>query len=388
MKKYKKVFGEKRNIRIFFAPGRVNLIGEHTDYNGGFVLPAAFQFGTYVAISKRSDGAFRLVSTDFPNMVSFTIDQLTYRAADGWGNYPKGVIKFLFDHLKSEDKYHLSKGADILYQGNMPIGAGLSSSASIGMATAFAITKVFSCEISRFELAHIAQRAENLFIGVDCGIMDPFVIGMGRAGNTLFLRCDTLEYEYIPFFHQGIKVIITNTKRNRRLIESVYNTRKKECEKALKIIQNKLTDLSVLGELSYKKWNEIKFTISSEIIRRRVEHVVSENERVSLAVKCLKKKDLHGFGELMIRSHESLRDNYGVTGTEQDMIFEEAMRIEGCYGSRMTGAGFGGCHISLVRSDIVSVFKDIISKKYFSKFRIFPDFFILQIGDGVKEISF
>lgn len=386
LKRFVQEFGTRENVRAFFAPGRVNLIGEHTDYNGGLVLPVACQFGTFVLISPRQDGMFQLVSTNFSNKVSFQVDQLTYSVKDGWGNYPKGVIQSLLDHLNPENKYQLSKGADILYQGDMPIGAGLSSSASIGVVTAFALTQMVSCLVSRIKLAQIVQQAENQFIGVNCGIMDPFVIGMGKSNQAIMLRCSTLDYKYIPFNCNEVKLIITNTKKDRNLIQSDYNQRKEECEKGLKITQNEIPELSTLGEMSNQTWKKIQSNIPSDTIRRRVEHVVSENERVLLATNYLKKNDLSHFGKLMVESHKSLRDNYEVTGIEQDTIFEEAMNIDGCLGSRMTGAGFGGCHISLVRNEVVNTFKDKVSKGYMSKFGVEPDFYCCLVEDGVREI--
>jgi galactokinase len=383
--------GTPPEVRGFFAPGRVNLIGEHTDYNGGYVFPAALTVGTWALARPRQDGVYRFSSNQFDGVIECSLSKLAYKKEDDWANYPKGVLDQLLAlprEMGEASMASLLGGADILYHGNIPNGAGLSSSASIELATAIAITKLAGLEIPMIELVKLSQRAENQFIGVNCGIMDQFAVGMGKKDQAMILKCSTLEYQYVPFVIQGYKLIVTNTNKSRGgLAGTKYNERREECEEGLKIIKSEYPHISSLGDLRYDEWSKIRQIISSETIRNRLEHVISEDERVILATESLKKNELDTFGELMKKSHESLRDLYEVTGFELDTLYEEASKAEGCIGTRMTGAGFGGCNVSLVKGEKVDSFKETVSKHYTAKTGLVPTFYICDIGDGAREIT-
>lgn len=334
--RFAREFGHQEGIRLFFAPGRVNLIGEHTDYNGGYVLPAALTYGTWALASPREDGVYRFRSVNFPGQAECRTDEVVYDQADGWANYPKGVLK---EFLDKGEFSSLLTGADLLFYGNIPQGAGLSSSASIEMATAVAIAGLSSIPLPIVELVKMAQRAENQFVGVNCGIMDQFVVGMGTADHAVMLKCDTLAYSYIPFRIHGCKLVITNSNKRRSLMDSHYNQRRQECEEGLRHIQRHFPHASSLGELTYPEWEHVRGKLDDEVIVKRVEHVVGENARVLAAADCLKAGDLRQFGQLMRQSHASLRDLYEVTGAELDALYEAASRAEGCIGTRMTAPG-------------------------------------------------
>ncbi|CAH0345388.1 galactokinase [Bacillus sp. CECT 9360] len=378
-----KEYGHQEGVRSFFAPGRVNLIGEHTDYNGGYVFPAALTFGTWALVSLRKDGIYRFASTNFETKAECRVTEtLQYREEYDWVNYPIGILNEL---LKLAGPEHFT-GADVLFHGNIPNGAGLSSSASIELVTGLALSKLAGLEISMIELALLGQRAENHFVGVNCGIMDQFAVAMGKASHAIMLKCDTLEFKYVPVKIDGYKLVITNTNKRRGLTDSKYNERRGECEKGLQAIQAHLPEVRSLGDVNYEMWQEVKEHIKDEVIRRRVEHVITENERVLTAMEKLKKNDLMGFGEMMKESHESLRDLYEVTGIELDSLYEVASQVDGCIGTRMTGAGFGGCNVSLVKSEAVEEFIGKVTKGYQSKVGYEPTFYICEIGDGAKEI--
>ncbi|RBW71324.1 galactokinase [Bacillus taeanensis] len=368
-------------IRIFFAPGRVNLIGEHTDYNGGYVFPAALTMGTYMVVRPRKDKMFYLGSTNFEQKVSFSLEELVYKEEDDWGNYPKGIIKEL-----AALNVNLT-GADILYHGTLPNGAGLSSSASIGMTTAYGLTELFNHSIKRVDLALAVQRMENTFIGVNSGIMDQFAVGFGEKDHALFLNCATLETEKVRLALPNYKIVITNTNKRRGLADSKYNERRDECEEGLKTAQTVYSSLQNLSELTVEMFNEIESKFESDIIKRRVRHIVTENERVVKAKEALNHSNLREFGELMKASHESLQFDYEVTGKELDVLFMLQRQVEGCVGTRMTGAGFGGCTVSIVREDAVKTFKDSVKEDYEKQTGLTPTFYICDIGDGVKELK-
>lgn len=379
---FKEKFGYTEGVRVFFAPGRVNLIGEHTDYNGGYVFPAALTFGTWAAAAAREDGVYRFRSANFETSADVTITELVYREEDDWANYPKGVLNELVKQAGQEP----FKGADILYYGNIPNGAGLSSSASIELATAVALTKLAGVDRNMLDLVKIGQDAENQFVGVNCGIMDQFAVGMGKEDHAIALKCDTLDYHYVPVKIDGYKIVITNTNKRRGLADSKYNERRNECEQGLALIQTELPELDSLGNLSVEQWEKVKHVIKEEVISKRVEHVVTEDDRVLSAMKALEANDLKKFGELMKESHVSLRDLYEVTGFELDTLFEEASKVEGCIGTRMTGAGFGGCNVSIVREEAVDEFKMVVSENYHAKTGLQPDFYVCDLGDGAKEV--
>lgn len=382
--KFAESFGYEAGVRTFFAPGRVNFIGEHTDYNGGYVLPAALTFGTWAAVSRRDDGVYRFRSTNFEMQLECGVHELVYKKEDDWANYPKGVLHELIQLAGTESSKHYH-GADILYHGNIPNGAGLSSSASIELVTGLALSKLAGFNIRMIELVKLAQRAENNFVGVNCGIMDQFAVGMGKEGQALALKCDTLEYRYIPVNCDGYKIIITNTNKRRGLADSKYNERRSECEQGLEMIKKVMPHVQALGDLRSDEWEKVRHVIKDHVIRRRVEHVITENERVLAAMKVLEANDLKEFGELMIASHESLRDLYEVTGIELDTIFEEASKIDGCIGTCMTGAGFGGCTVSLVKEGAIDMFKENVAENYTVKTGLVPAFYICEIGGGAKE---
>jgi len=383
--KFGELFGSAEGTRLFFAPGRVNLIGEHTDYNGGYVFPAALSFGTYALVKPREDCLYRFRSLNFPQQVDVSADQIEYRKEDDWANYPKGVLQQLLAYAPEQaDSY---RGADMLFFGNIPNGAGLSSSASIEMATAYALSRLAGNSIPVIELVKLAQRAENQFVGVNCGIMDQFAVGMGKMNHAVRLNCADLSYEYAPLRLDGHKLIITNTNKRRGLADSKYNERRAECEAGLAILRRVKPGLRDLGALSLDEWEALKGHIEDPVIRARVEHVVSEDHRVLEAVRSLEENDLIRFGQLMIQSHESLRDLYEVTGRELDALVEAALSVNGCIGSRMTGAGFGGCTVSLVREEVVERFKEQVEKRYTEATGLTPTFYVCDVGDGVKEIT-
>jgi len=383
--KFGELFGSAEGTRLFFAPGRVNLIGEHTDYNGGYVFPAALSFGTYALVKPREDRLYRFRSLNFPQQVDVSADQIEYRKEDDWANYPKGVLQQLLAYAPEQaDSY---RGADVLFYGNIPNGAGLSSSASIEMATAYALSRLAGNSIPVIELVKLAQRAENQFVGVNCGIMDQFAVGMGKMNHAVRLNCADLSYEYAPLRLDGHKLIITNTNKRRGLADSKYNERRAECEAGLAILRRVKPGLRDLGALSLDEWEALKGHIEDPVIRARVEHVVSEDHRVLEAVRSLEENDLIRFGQLMIQSHESLRDLYEVTGRELDALVEAALSVNGCIGSRMTGAGFGGCTVSLVREEAVERFKEQVEKRYTEATGLTPTFYVCDVGDGVKEIT-
>lgn len=374
--------GNNEEIRVFFAPGRVNLIGEHTDYNGGYVLPAALTMGTYMVARPRKDGWLQLYSDNFPdNPVSFSIEDIAYQAGDPWGNYPKGIVKELLEVGANVG------GADIYYQGNIPDSAGLSSSASIGMVTAFGLSRMADASSSILQLVKLIQHMENHFIGVSTGIMDQFAVGFGKKDHALFLNCRTLEFEEVPIHLGNYQLVITNTNKRRGLADSEYNQRREQCEQGLKDLQKIDPNLNTLGELTMDQFRQLQKAIKDPIVLKRVHHVISEIERVKLAESLLKQEDLSGFGECMKKSHASLRDDFEVTSTELDVLFDTQKNVEGCIGTRMTGGGFGGCTVSIVRKEDISGFEKEVKATYEREIGWAPSFYHCQIGDGVKELT-
>ncbi|MBP2241783.1 galactokinase [Cytobacillus eiseniae] len=369
--------------RIFFAPGRINLIGEHTDYNGGHVFPASISYGTYALARKRDDQKLRFYSMNFPEIgiIECDLSSLEWKESDHWGNYPKGIV-----HYINETSEGINKGVDILYYGNIPNGAGLSSSASIELVTGVALLSLFDLPIKRIPLIQLCQKVENQYIGVNSGIMDPFVIGMGKKDHALLLNCQTLEYEYVPIVLKDYCVMIIHTNKERKLAASKYNERRTQCEKALNDLQKELP-ISSLGDLMPEEFEERKHLIQGEINRKRAKHAVYENARALNALEKLNQGDLLAFGKLMNESHLSLRDNYEVTGLELDTVVHAAWAHEGVIGARMTGAGFGGCAIAIVKKDKVNDFKKHIQASYRKKVGYDPTFYTATIGDGAKELT-
>ena len=375
----KKYGGTKEDIRVFHAPGRVNLIGEHIDYNGGNVFPCALEFGTYAVVRKREDHILRLASLNFELEVEVDMNHIEYEEKHDWGNYPKGVLKML------QNRGHQLLGMDVLFEGNIPNGSGLSSSASIELVMLVAANALNNLGIDQVELAKIGQLSENTFNGVNCGIMDQFAVAMGKKDHAILLDCDTLEYQYAPFILDGYKLIIANTNKRRQLNESKYNERRSECEAALKLLQKEL-DVEHLCHITQEQFEEHAHLIEDPILKKRAKHVVTENARSLQAVQALSENDLQTFGELMIGSHVSLKDDYEVTGIELDTLVEEALKIEGVLGSRMTGAGFGGCTVSIVKEEAVNTFVEKVIQEYTAKIGYEPTIYIAGVGDGAKEI--
>lgn len=373
------LYGEGEHM-TFFSPSRINIIGEHIDYNGGKVLPAAIEIGTYGIVRKRQDNTLRLASENRGYIFHGDINHLHYNKEDDWTNYPKGVVYTL-----KEAGYKVG-GMDILVEGNIPNGAGLSSSASLELLIAVMVNHLFNEDkIDRIELAKLSQKAENDFVGVKCGIMDQFAIGMGKKNKAILLDTETIEYEYINMDLKDNIIVIMNTNKRRELSDSKYNQRRRECEEALSII-NEFTDLDNLCQLSINDFQILKPFIKCENIRNITEHVVYENYRVGKASKALKDGDIEAIGKLLIESHESLRDLYQVTGIELDTIVNIANEHSDCLGARMTGAGFGGCAIAIVKKNRIENFINHVGKEYLKTMGYDADFLITGIGNGTSKI--
>ncbi len=380
--KFEELFGDYGDIRVYFAPGRVNLIGEHTDYNGGHVFPCALTMGTYAVARKRNDNKLRLYSMNFEKLgiLESSIEDLKYKKEEKWINYPKSMIWA----LKSEE-YNVDKGFDILYYGNIPNGAGLSSSASIEVLTGFVLKDLFNLDIDMVKLALLGQKAENQYVGVNCGIMDQFIIANGKKDCAIFLDTANLEFEYAPVKLKNEKIVIMNTNKKRGLGDSKYNERRAECEKALEELQQEL-NIKTLGELSEEEFEKNKHLIKDKNRKKRAKHAVYENQRTIKAVKALQENKIDLLGKLMIESHNSLRDDYEVTGKELDTLVEESLKQDGVVGARMTGAGFGGCAVSIVKNDKVEKFIENVGKAYKEKIGYNADFYVVEIGDGPRII--
>ena len=376
--KFIDVFGDGGDIRAYFAPGRVNLIGEHTDYNGGHVFPCALTIGTYAVVRKREDKALRFYSINFTDLgiIESSLDNLVNIKEHDWANYPKGVI-WAFE----QKGYKLEQGFDILVYGNIPNGSGLSSSASLEVLTGFIMKDMYKIKVDLINIALLSQMAENKFIGVNCGIMDQFAIAMGKMNHAIFLNTSNLAYEYAPIQLENIKIVIANSNKKRGLGESKYNERRAECERALEALKT-VVDIKELGNLSEEEFENYKHVIKDEIEQKRAKHAVYENQRTIKAVKALKENNIEEFGNLMIASHNSLRDDYEVTGLELDTLVEAALKQEGVIGSRMTGAGFGGCTVSLVYEDCVEKFIQSVGKLYEEKITYKADFYVVDVGNG------
>ncbi|WP_339121600.1 galactokinase [Fusobacterium nucleatum] len=385
IKDFKEIFKYSGEVERFFSPGRVNLIGEHTDYNGGFVFPCALDFGTYAVVKKREDKTFKMYSKNFENLgiIEFNLDNLIYDKKDDWANYPKGVIKTFLDR-----NYKIDSGFDVLFFGNIPNGAGLSSSASIEVLTAVILKDLFKLDVvDIIEMVKMCQVAENKFIGVNSGIMDQFAVGMGKKDNAILLDCNTLKYEYVPVKLVNMSIVIANTNKKRGLADSKYNERRTSCEEAVKVLNNNEVNIKYLGELTVTEFEKVKHYITDEEQLKRATHAVTENERAKIAVEFLKKDDIAEFGKLMNKSHTSLRDDYEVTGLELDSLVEAAWEEKGTVGSRMTGAGFGGCTVSIVENDYVDSFIKNVGKKYKEKTGLEASFYIANIGDGAGKVK-
>ena len=364
---------------LFFSPGRVNLIGEHTDYNGGYVFPCALNYGTYLLVRRITGNKIRFSTLNFNNDEETEINGFFVNTGKKWINYPLGIInEFLRRDVKVE-------GLELLYFGDVPNGAGLSSSASIEMVTAVALNELFNAGFSTLEMVKLSQRAENEFVGMNCGIMDQFAAGFGKKDHAIFLNCDTLAYESVPIILEDCSLIITNTNKRRGLTDSKYNERRAECERAVELLQayKPIRNLSQLGTDDIPLLEKY---ITDPLVRSRAKHVISENGRVLEAVKALKDNNIFRFGELMNLSHDSLRDNYDVTGTELDTLVYEGRKFPGVIGTRMTGAGFGGCTVTIVRTRDSANFMIKLADIYKKKTGLMPDFYQPEIGNGAGRL--
>jgi len=366
---------------VYFSPGRVNLIGEHTDYNGGSVFPCALSFGTYLLLAKNNGKVFNFKSLNKPEIVTLSFDQLTTRLENSWVNYPLGVLA---QFVKRGIGF--TQGYDILIWGNVPNGAGLSSSASLEVVTAYAFNDQLKTGFNRTVLAQIGQKAEHEFALVNCGIMDQFASANGAKDSAIHLNCDTLEFELVPVKLEGVKILISNTHSPHKLDSGAYNQRVAECKLAVEQL-NKVRPLKYLAELTEAEFNSVSSAITDPVAFKRARHVVGEVRRTSDAVKALKAGDLIKFGQLMNASHVSLRDDYEVTGPELDTMAEEAWKIDGVIGSRMTGGGFGGCTVSLVKDEAIDSFIKNVGAAYEAKIGIKPEFYIAEIGDGASKLA-
>ncbi len=381
-KRFQEIFGAEGEIGVYFAPGRVNLIGEHTDYNGGHVFPCALTIGTYGAVRKRNDNKLRFYSMNFEhlNVIESSLDDLIPRKNAGWTNYPKGVMWAL-----REKGYEIPCGIDLMLFGNIPNGSGLSSSASVEVLTGYILNDLFDLGISNQDLALLGQFSENNFNGVNCGIMDQFAIAMGKKDHAIFLDTADLSFEYAPIKLEGAKIVISCSNKKRGLGDSKYNERRAECEEALEEIRQKVK-VDSLGDLSEEQFEEVRDAIKDATRQKRAKHAVYENQRTIKAVQALKANDIELFGKLMNASHVSLRDDYEVTGIELDTLVEEAWKVEGVIGSRMTGAGFGGCTVSIVKDDAVDTFIEKVGTAYKVAIGYAADFYVVQIGDGPAKL--
>ena len=380
------VFREKfaaAQTHAYFSPGRVNLIGEHTDYNGGHVFPCAISLGTYALVAPRTDGISRLYSMNLPEqgVAQFPMHGAVKSDAYGWANYPIGVVRVM------EDAGHrAAHGFDIVLYGTLPNGAGLSSSASIEVLMAVILNDELNLGIDMVELVKFSQKAENEFVGMNCGIMDQFAVGMGKKDCAILLDCNTLSYRYSKLALDGCSIVITNTNKTHSLVTSAYNERRAQCESALKALQ-KVKPIKALGELTNAEFDAIASAIPDPVERRRARHAVYENNRTLEAVKALEANDVKRFGELMNASHVSLRDDYEVTGPELDTLAELAWQQDGVLGSRMTGGGFAGCTVSIVRDAAIPAFEKNVGDAYTAKIGYAPSFYVANIADGARRLS-
>lgn len=378
-KEFQKIYGSGEPA-LYYAPGRVNLIGEHIDYNGGKVFPCALSFGTYAAIRLRDDHKLQFASMNFPQRYSADLDHISYKKENGWSNYPQGVI------LEFLNRGVQMTGMDVLILGEIPNGSGLSSSASIEVVMAEALNDLFGAGFTKVSMVQMCQHSENTFNGVNCGIMDQFAVGMGRESKAILLDCASLDYQYVPLDLKGVKIVIGNTHKKRGLADSKYNERRGECDEALADLQ-KVVSITNLCDLTPEKFEEVKDAIQRPICKNRAEHAVYENARVLEAVRVLEKGDLEAFGQLMNESHDSLRDLYEVTGKELDTMVEEERKIPGTLGARMTGAGFGGCTVALVKEEAVDEFIAKVGKNYETRTGLKPEFYVAEAGQGMCRID-
>lgn len=379
--KFAEIFGNQETTQ-YFSPGRINLIGEHTDYNGGYVFPASITYGTYGVARRREDDRVFVYSTNFKEVgvIRFKLNELGYDKNDNWENYVKGVLLTL-----KEAGHKIDSGFELLVEGTIPNGAGLSSSASLELLVGVVLEHLFNLDVTRLELVKMGKKVENEFIGVNSGIMDQFAIGFGEEDKAILLDTNTLEYEMVPVVLNDYAIVIMNTNKRRELADSKYNERRAECEEALARLQTKL-EITALGELSETEFDANQDLIGDEVLIRRAKHAVYENERTKKAKEALTANDLEEFGKLLNASHASLRDDYEVTGLELDTLVAAAQKQEGVLGARMTGAGFGGCAIALVKESEIHAFKNKVYDEYLKVIGYAPVFYVAHIGSGTTAI--
>ena len=382
-----KLYGDGGEIRFFHSPGRVNLIGEHTDYNGGYVFPAALSMGTTIAVRLRDDNIVNMKATDLDDLVTIDLGNLENYKDLFWGNYQAGVMSEL-----KKDGFDIL-ACDMLFDDTLPHGGGLSSSAAIEVATALCFATLsnekngISAPVDMIKMALIGQRAENNYIGLNCGIMDQFASAMGKRNSAILLKCDTLKYDYSRLLMDGYSLVIANTNKKRSLATSKYNERRSECEKAVSILKKSLPEITCLADVTPEEFKKYENTIEDDVIKRRAKHVILENNRVLESMDALNSGDMKKFGTLMNASHDSLRDDYEVTGIELDTLVNEARKIDGVLGSRMTGAGFGGCTVSLVKNESVDNFIKNVGENYEKAIGYKASFYVSEIADGGREIK-
>ncbi len=375
--------GQEESVRVFSSPARINIIGEHIDYNGGKVFPAAINRYLYVAIRKRQDTKIVYNDLKFPGEKSFDInDDFKYDKENGYANYLNGILSQM-----KEKGFKFDSGFDILMVSNVPSAGGISSSSALECGFAYAVSETFGFGIDRVEIAKLGQMSEHNFMNVNCGIMDQFIISTGKKNTAIILDCGTLEYDYVPLELGDYRFVVMNTNKQRRLADSKYNERRSQCEEALSLLQSSGVKASALCDLPPLEWEKAKIAIKDDVLLKRAKHCVYENQRVLDAVDALKAKNLIRLGELLNESHASLKNDYEVTGIELDTLAETAQKQEGCLGARMTGAGFGGCGIALVHKDKVETFIEAVQKEYVKVVGYEASFFDCESGDGVSLLS-
>ena len=380
-KEFKEHYGKNYDF-LFFAPGRVNLIGDHTDYNGGWVFPCALTYGTLLAARKTDEAKVRFASLNMGFQTDILIDRLGEKLPDRtWCNYPLGVVAEF-----AKRGFVLNHGLELLYHGDIPNGAGLSSSASIEVVTAVMLNELFQANMEMLELVKLSQAAENHFVGVHCGIMDQFAVGMGKAGHALAIKCDILQWEEVPLALSGYRLVIGNTNKQRELAESKYNERRSECEQVVAALSQSMP-IDYLGDIDLSTLESHRHLIEDDTLWRRAKHVITENDRVVQATKALRKGDLERFGQMMNDSHNSLRDDYESTGKEADVMVEESRKIDGVLGSRLTGGGFGGCTVSIVAAEKVEQFIAQVGANYQKRIGLEATFYLASVGDGAKRVE-
>lgn len=380
--RFKEIYQTNENTRIFFSPGRINLIGEHIDYNGGSVFPCAITYGTYAVIKERTDTKITVYSDNFQEqgILSFDLQDLRHTKDEHFTVYIKGVC----DEF-TKAGYTLTKGFDAYIIGTIPNGSGLSSSASLELLFSMILKNLHQLEVSTLEMVQLSQKAENNYASVNCGIMDQFAIGFGKKDKAIRLHTGTLDYEYADCELEEYKILIMNTNQKRELADSKYNERRSECDKAVALLNTK-KKITYLCDLDMNEFTKVSSVLKDEVLYKRAKHAISENERVKEAIEVLQKKDLTRFGQLLNESHTSLKEDYEVTGLALDTIVSLAQAQKGVLGARMTGAGFGGCAIALVHQDHLEEVQEIVGKEYYLQTNKKADFYIASIGDGTKEI--